>query len=404
MRLDEMKGGNMHRVMRAAAVFCVLALITAACAGKKNGAPTSTLPTSIGTGEGALSLIAWTGYTESGASDPKVDWVHPFEQQSGCKVTVKYGNTSDEMVTLMRQGGGKVYDGVSASGDATNRLIAGGDVAEVNVNLIPDFKNAMASLQSPRHNTVNGHHYGVPYMWGANLLMYNTDKVKPAPTSWAATWETSSPYKKKITAYDSPIFIADAALYLKAHKPELGITDLYELTAPQLDASINLLKQQRPMIAKYWSATTDETDGFANGSMVIGTAWPYQVSFLKSEKRHIAAVIPSEGATGWADTWMMSAHAPHPNCMYKWMAYTMQPQVQVQVAEFYGATPSNTQSCTQLRKDIGASADTDYHCGDNAFLSQLGLWRTPLADCGDSRGKICEDYSVWSQKWQEARG
>jgi len=380
------------------------AVIVMAACGSTTSAPASNLPQSIGPGEQKLNLIAWTGYVESGKTDPKVDWVTPFQTQTGCIINVKFADTSDEMVTLMRQGGGKVWDGVSASGDATNRLIAHGDVAEVNVNLIPDFKDVIQSLQSPRHNTINGHHYGVPYMYGPNVLMYNTQKVNPAPTSWDVTWETNSPYKGKIAAYDNTIFIADAALYLKAHKPELNITDVYELTSAQLDAAINLLKQQAPMIKKYWSATTDETDPFSSGDIVIGTAWPYQVSFLKSENKPVAALVPSEGATGWADTWMMSSHAQHPNCMYLWMKYTEQPSVQDQVAEFYGATPSNAKACDLLRTHIGASADADYHCGDNSFLHNIALWKTPLQNCGDSRGNTCTDYSVWAQRWQEVRG
>jgi putative spermidine/putrescine transport system substrate-binding protein len=351
-----------------------------------------------------LNLIAWTGYVESGKTDPKVDWVTPFTTATGCKINVKFADTSDEMVTLMRQGGGTQYDGVSASGDATNRLIAHGDVAEVNTNLIPDFKDVIQSLQSPRHNTINGHHYGVPYMYGPNVLMYNTQVVYPAPTSWAPTWDANSPYKGKVAAYDSPIFIADAALYLKAHNKSLGINDVYELTTKQLDAAITLLKQQAPLIKKYWAATTDETDPFSSGDMVIGTAWPYQVSFLKTEKKPVAAVVPSEGATGWADTWMMSAHAQHPNCMYQWMKWTETPAVQDQVAEFYGATPSNAKACDILRKNIGDSADSDYHCGDNTFLKNIALWKTPLQECGDSRGATCTDYTIWQQKWQEVRG
>src|SRR6202022_2554414 len=177
-------------------------LVLAACGGTSNNAqPASNLPTSIGAGEGALNLIAWTGYVESGKTDPKVDWVTPFENQTGCKITVKFADTSDEMVTLMRQGGGTVYDGVSASGDATNRLIAAGDVAEVNTSLVSDFNDVMASLKSPKHNTVNGKHYGFPYMWGANVLAYNTSAVTPAPTSWDVTWKSDSPYKGKVTAY-----------------------------------------------------------------------------------------------------------------------------------------------------------------------------------------------------------
>ena len=380
------------------------ALMLAACGGTSTAQPASNLPTSIGPGEGALNLVAWTGYVESGKTDPKVDWVTPFTTQTGCKINVKFADTSDEMVTLMRQGGGTQWDGVSASGDATNRLIAHGDVAEVNVNLVPDFKDVIQSLQSPRHNTINGHHYGVPYMYGPNVLMYNTQVVKPAPTSWKDTWETSSPYKGKIAAYDSPIFIADAALYLKAHNKSLGITDVYELTSKQLDAAIVLLKQQAPMIKKYWAATPDETDPFSSGDMVIGTAWPYQVSFLKSENKPVASLVPSEGATGWADTWMMSSHAQHPNCMYQWMKWTEKPDVQDQVAEFYGADPSNAKSCDLLRQHIGASADSDYHCGDNTFLKNIALWKTPLQQCGDSRGASCTDYSVWAQRWQEVRG
>src|SRR5450759_746707 len=145
-----------------------------------SAAPTSNLPTSVGKGEGSLNIIVWPGYAEDGTNVKEYDWVHPFEATNpDCTVNVKPANTSDEMVTLMRQGGGSVYDGVSASGDATNRLIANGDVAEINVDLIPDFKDIAPFLQSPAHNTVDGKHYGVSHGWGGNTLMYRTDLVSP---------------------------------------------------------------------------------------------------------------------------------------------------------------------------------------------------------------------------------
>jgi putative spermidine/putrescine transport system substrate-binding protein len=75
-----------------------------------------------------VNVVAWAGYVEKGETDPTVDWITDFETSSGCTVNVKLGNTSDEMVTLMRTG---EYDVVSASGDASNRLIDGGDVAAV---------------------------------------------------------------------------------------------------------------------------------------------------------------------------------------------------------------------------------------------------------------------------------
>jgi putative spermidine/putrescine transport system substrate-binding protein len=393
----------MRRLTTACAVMAALALVAAACGSETSTSPgasgtTSAATTSIADlkGEGSLDLIAWQGYTED-------DWVKPFEQDTGCNVTVKYANTSDDMVNYMRQGGGTLYDGVSASGDATNRLIANGDVASIDISQFPEYANVMQSLQAPAHNTVDGVHYGVPYMWGPNFLMYNTAVVNPAPTSWDVTFDPSSPYAGKITAYDSPIFIADAALYLKTHQPDLGITDPYELTSAQLDAATSLLKQQAGMIGKYWAYYLDEIKGFNSGDMVIGTAWPVNEQYVQAAgKVNVADVIPSEGVTGWADTWMMSSHAQHPNCMLKWMAYSLQPGVQTQVAEFYGATPSNTGSCTKLNKDFGDAAAA-FHCGDDQFLQSVYLWKTPLGVCPDG-SQTCTDYNAWTEKWLEIRG
>jgi putative spermidine/putrescine transport system substrate-binding protein len=192
----------------------VFLLVLGACGSSKKtstgGAVTTavSVPAAIGKGEGALNLIAWAGYAESGQTDPKVDWVTPFQTKTGCKVNVKIGNTSDEMVQLMRTG---EYDGVSASGDATLRLIAAGDVAAVNTGLVPNYADISAFLKMRQYNSKNGVAYGIPHGWGANLLMYNTNVVKPAPDSWGAVFDANSPYKGKITAYDAPIYMADAA-------------------------------------------------------------------------------------------------------------------------------------------------------------------------------------------------
>ena len=83
--------------------------------------------TELGAGEGSVEVIAWAGYVEDGSTDAAYDWVTPFEEATSCQVNVKTGGTSDEMVQLMQSG---EYDGVSASGDATQRLMAGGEVVE----------------------------------------------------------------------------------------------------------------------------------------------------------------------------------------------------------------------------------------------------------------------------------
>jgi putative spermidine/putrescine transport system substrate-binding protein len=403
-----------------------LSLVAAACGDDGDGGggggeiEAPVVYDTIGEGEGELELIAWHGYTEDGTTEggEDFDWITPFEEESGCQVNVTYADTSDEMVTLMRQGGGSEYDGVSASGDATNRLIAGGDVGAVDPELFPAFADVIAPLNpdggtNTDHYVVDGNVYGTPYMYGPNFLMYNTEVVSPAPTSWDVTFEADSPYAGSVTGYDSPIFIADAAMYLMAHEPDLGITDPYELTQEQFDAAVDLLKEQSDIVSRYWALYTDEIDGFVDGSMVVGTAWPINLSLAEADAP-VDAVIPEEGATGWADTWMISANAPHPNCMLMWMDWTMQPDVQAEVAVWYGAAGPNVNSCDATRELLvefygeGADAAVDTvrygNCGNAEFLDSLHLWKTPLPDCGDDRGDVCIDYSEWTQAWTEVTG
>ena len=373
--------------------------------------PSSNLPTAIGAGEGELDIIVWAGYAENGENVKEYDWVNPFiAANPDCgKVNVKPADTSDSMVSLMQGGGGGLYDGVSASGDASNTLISRGDVAEVNVDLIPDFKDVSPFLQSPAHNTVGGKHYGVSHGWGGNTLMWRTDLVSPAPTSWDVTFDPAKmePYKGKVTAYDGSIYVADAALYLKAHKPDLGITDPYELTQPQFDAAIDLLKAQHAYVGKYWAAYTDEIDNFTSGATVVGTTWPYQTNTLKASGVAVDAVVPSEGMTGWADTWMLASKAKHPNCMYKWMAWMVTPHVQAEVAEYFGEAPANPKACAELDKTYGSYGVKDfctlYSVNDKSFYDSISFWKTPQVDCGDSRGQTCVAYDQWVTAYQAVK-
>ena len=393
-----------YPIRRLGIALAVAALLIAGCSssddtGASGAPPELEQASTVGDGEGELNLIAWAGYAENGSNDPAVNWVTPFEQQTGCKVNVKVGNTSDEMVQLMRTG---QYDGVSASGDATLRLIYAGDVAPVNTELTPNYATVVPFLKDKPWNSVDGQMYGVPHGWGANLLMYNADTVNPAPDSWGAVFPGAPEFKDKVTAYDSPIYIADAALYLSKTKPELGIKDPYSLTSEQLDAATELLKQQKENIGEYWSDYTKEVQAFESGTTVIGTSWQVIANTIEAGgKVKINTVLPKEGSTGWSDTWMLAAKAAHPNCMYKWMDYIISPEANAQVAEYFGEAPSQTKSCA-LTADKQHCAT--YHADDAAYAAQIHYWTTPQTKCVDGSGDNCTSYDEWVNKWQEIKG
>jgi putative spermidine/putrescine transport system substrate-binding protein len=345
-------------------------------------------------GEGQLTMIAWEGYAQD-------QWVKPFQTKTGCTVKRTYAGSSDQMVTLMRKGGGGQYDLVSASGDASLRLIYGKDVATVNPAQIPDYTNFYTTFKSPPNNTIGGKHYGISLQWGPNTLLYNTQKVKPAPTSWAALYDAK--YKGKITVPDNPIQIADAALYLMKTKPGLGIKDPYELNTTQFKAAVALLKKQRPLVKKYWALASDEISLFKNGDAVIGASWPYQTNTLIAAKAPVKDVIPREGATGWLDTWMISAKAKHPICAMQWIAWVSTPKVQAQQAVYFGETPVNKLACAQMDK-LSKGSCAQYHANaPESYFRTIKFWKTPIADCGNGQ-KNCMDYTKWQQAWTQIKG
>jgi putative spermidine/putrescine transport system substrate-binding protein len=349
------------------------------------------MKTSIGPGEGEVDIVAWAGYIERGETDAAYDWVTGFEKQTGCKVQVKTAGTSDEMVTLMNQGG---FDLVTASGDASLRIIAGKRVQPINTSLIPSWSTVDERLKNAPWHTVDGVHYGVPYQWGSNVLMYNTDVFKTAPTSWdvvfkAMDFPDGKPNKGRVQAFDGPIYIADAALYLMAHNPELGIKDPYELNEQQYAAALDLLRGQHDILQRYWHDAMVQVDDFTNEGVVASSSWPFQVNLLKSESKPVASTIPSEGATGWADTTMMHVDAPHPNCAYLWMEHSLEPKLQGDLAAWFGSVPAVPAACkgNELLGDEGCATNG---AGD---FDRIHFWRTPVASCA-SQG-TCVGYSRW---------
>lgn len=348
--------------------------------------------TALGAPEGQLDIIAWPGYIERGETDKAYDWVTQFEQESGCQVNVKTAATSDEMVSLMAKGG---YDLVTASGDASLRLVAGKRVQPINTDLIPNWSKVDERLKDAPWHTVAGKHYGTPYQWGPNVLMYNTQVFKQTPSSWNVLFEAQNladgkANKGRVQAYDGPIYIADAALYLKAHKPELGIDDPYLLNEEQYAAVLALLRQQQPLIHRYWHDVTVQMNDFKNEGVVASSAWPYQVNALQLEKQPIASTVPSEGATGWADTTMLHAEAKHPVCAYKWMNWSLENKVQGDVAAWFGSLPAVPAAC-QGNELLGAEG-----CKVNGFdnFDKIAFWKTP-----QSEGGKYVPYSRWTQDY-----
>ncbi len=390
-----------RRVLGAAAAT---ALLLAACSGAPGGGgggtPAPSMVTELGDNEGSVKVLAWPGYVEDGTTSPDVDWVSAFEEETGCQVTVQTFGTSDEAFTLF-QTNPEEYDVISASGDATLRLVAGGFVQPVNTELIPSYAEIFEDLKDKTYNTVDGVHYGVPHGRGANVLMWRTDEVTEAPDSWTALFDPSSPYAGKFSVYDAPIYIADAAVVLMATRPELNIKNPYALDDTQFAAAIELLEAQKPAVGEYWGDYTKQIDSYTNGNTVIGTSWQVIANVLQGSDVPVEVVKPVEGATGWSDTWMINSKTKVPNCAYRFVNHITSAPVNIQIAEYFGEAPGNSKSC-----ELAANPDhcDIFHAEETDYWTDVWYWSTPTAKCLDGRTDVtCKDFADWVEAWTQIR-
>ena len=391
-----MNGMGQRRFLAIAAV-AVFAVTACTSGGGASAGPSA--QASLGAGEGQLNLIIWAGYAERGAVDPAFDWVTPFETETGCKVSTTDMTDSANGVALMQSGD---YDGGSFSGNATSRLMAGGVVAPINTALIPNYANVFEGLKNKVHNSLNGVAYGVPHGRGPNLLMYNTEEITTAPTSWDPVW--SGEYGGKVSIYDSSDYIADAALHLMQTNPDLGITNPYQLNDAQFAAAIELLEAQRDAGALYWGTYSDQIASYAAGDVVVGTSWQFQVNLMQAEGSPIAGVLPEEGSTGWSDTWMIHSAAKNPNCMYLWMNHMASAEANGQATVWFGEAPTSQAACDYAETLSPGHCELT-HATDEAYYDKIWYWATPQADCADTdAATTCKDQDAWVAAWTALRG
>jgi putative spermidine/putrescine transport system substrate-binding protein len=386
------------RHLRIPVLLVASALLMAACGTASS--PGASAIAEIGEGEGELNLVIWAGYAESGQTDPAFDWVTSFEEETGCEVNATNMSDSNNGVSLIQSG---EYDGISASGDATARLIASGLVAPINTDIFENYDNVFADLKDLPHNTVDGVNYGVPHGRGPNLLAWNTEAFEEAPTSWSAVFDGGD-HAGDISIYDSSIFIADATLYLKNTQPDLGITNPYQLTQEQFDAAIALLEDLDANDPLYWADYTDQISSYASGDVVVGTTWPLQVNLLQADGAPIEAITPEEGTTGWSDTWMMYSEAEHPNCMLMWMDHMMSPEANAQATVWFGEAATSPQACEAAEALSEGHCDAQ-HADDAAYWENIWYWSTPQESCADEDdATTCVTQDDWVEAWTTIRG
>ncbi len=272
---------------------------------------------------GELNFMVWEGYTDT-------LFTAPFERACGVKVNATYMGSSDDLVAKLRAGGAQTIDLVSPSSDAITQIIEAGLAQPLNLARIPSYGDLMASFRALTMAKKDTAVYGLPWAFGPNPLIYDTTKVKPAPTKWADLWDKK--FKGKLSMQDDI-----ATLWMVAQTLGMDMADdrshLYNLSDEELAQVRTKALALKPNIRKYWATAGDMVQLFQSGEIVAGEGWPLMTAQLRAAGFPAGEVIPEEGTTAWADHWVLTTGATNLDAAYAWLEYTSQPFAQKLLAD-----------------------------------------------------------------------
>jgi spermidine/putrescine-binding protein len=327
-----------------AAIF-VLAILFAGC-----GPKTET-----------LSLLVWEGY-----ADPS--FLKAFEDAHHCKVVASYMGSSDELVAKLRGGSAGNYDVISPSSDVATSIVKAGLAAPLDLSKIPAYPQLSARLRESPLVKANGQTYGVPFVWGPNPLLYDTNAFPKAPESWSDLWNPK--LKGKLSLWDELSSVYMAAQVLGYDKPDPN--QLYNLTDEQLEAVKKKLIELKPNIRKYWTTGGELTNLFQNHEITIAMGWPLMTTQLRKLNYPIGETIPKENTTGWIDHLMITAASSHKELAQAFLEYMVEPQTQKLVTDVTHYTPANPATAKLLTPDEVKSLHLD---DPDAYMKRIYFWQ-----------------------------
>lgn len=394
-------GRPRRHVTRAVALVLLVAVLgAAAVACSVGGSGVSSDLEGLGTSlpdiqkrahrEGKLTLVTWPGYADQ-------SWTVPFERQTGCQVEAVEVSTPEAMWDALES---VDWDGVSASGQVAGQLIREGRVAPLDTARVPNFEGLVADARTQTGSTPDGEPYGMPFGRVPNLLVFRTDAFPEETDSWTALWEEGRRLGAAVFLPDDPMVIADAAVYLRASRPDLGIESPYELDARQLAAATRLLRRLKPSFVPRALDTEARVQSFLDGEGLVAASSPAEVELLRRRGVPVGAVKPIEGTTGRLDTWMISRSTRNPNCLYLWLDYVGSPGVQAAAADVLQQAPVNPAACDLMRNPDVCG---ELHAIDDAWWQDVYLETEPVAECGDGRDAVCTTEDDWEAAWASLR-
>ena len=351
----------------------------AACAPAATPAPEVSQPTPVPDTEKfkgqVIRALAFEGYTDDAL-------VKDFEEMYGVTVEEVYVYSNEDIFSNLKAGGGSTFDLVTPTSDIWPMLIDQGLVQPLDTTKLKNYQDLTQTMRELPGTSKDGQVYGVPFSWGADVLVYNTDVFPTPPDSYGVLFDEQ--YKGKIVGWDNAATLAITGLFMDYEKP-------FTTEATQLAAVKAKLCEQNPLIRIYASQISDYQNVFQSGDGVVGVSGGTETATAMKTAgvTNIEWTIPKEGTLAWVDGLFVAKGAKNVELVHLLIDHLIAPKAQAQLHIDHGYGLANPKAYDLLpaekveqlkRQDPGQNKDKRFE-----------PW-SPV-----------EDYDLWIQTWNEIK-
>jgi putative spermidine/putrescine transport system substrate-binding protein len=348
----------------------------------------------VSEGEGRLNILAWPGYVESGETDKLIDWVTPFEAETGCKVYFRPYSNSEEAISLTQNTN---YDVVAVSSDVLDKFIEQDLLQRINTNLLINYTELYSDLRKPNWATIDGKTYAVAQGRSFNSYIYRSEDFTEPLVSSDIFWEKPDILQNSMS-YSLPMYIADAALYLSRVEPSLNIKNIYSLDQTQFKIVLDFINNQKTNGLTTFPDSVKAKRLIQENNYSTGLVWQSIFSELKNQNPNLEYFVPSNGTTGWINSWVIMRDVQNINCAYKWIDWTTSKATNASMSYWFGEAPAHSTACELV---FDESHCMRFRANDENFWTRVKYWKAPSETCLDGRTDVeCTTYEDWIKAWQ----
>ncbi|MEZ5667291.1 MAG: ABC transporter substrate-binding protein [Alphaproteobacteria bacterium] len=294
--------------------------------------------------------------------------IEPFEQMYNVKIEVVTAYSADALAQLRAQADSPQFDVIHFSGGQEITAAKEGLLVPIAPDQLTNYGDmypfAVAGIEQGQ---------GPVYSIAALGLLYNTEELAAAPTSWEALFDP---------ALAGGVAIADISntygLLTLLMLNQVRGGDLADIQ-PGLDAVTQLLDNDTVIV----TASPEMQQAFATGGTVLAAYAQDYAHTLKEAGLPVEFVQPSEGVPAIFITANVVAGRPHTDLAIKFVDFSLRAEAQAGWAEELRYSPTN--ATVELAPEIAGSV----LYGEEAIQ---GLIRFDAETVNDSR-------PAWTDAW-----